>query len=227
MPNTSSLPRMTCAGHQGGSRTDQSLPSPPPPSAAHAQTLCQKHLRLADHGPRRYRRHALGCPPPTPPPASPRWPPPATPCCAFRPTPPSTTPCSPPCPPLPSCSARPSRAGVTLEKPLRRRRPPLAIDLHLIAYHGLPGEALPQPGQERHLFLPCLRHRLRHPPELRFTVALDLGATRRGRLPGRDPASAGAAAKAWGAAALPLAGPGLLQGVAVFRYLLEPAARAF
>src|SRR5262249_23873046 len=73
-----------------------------------------------------------------------------------------------------------------------------------------PAGGLPQPGQERHLLLPRLRHRLRHPQGL----ALHRGPDRRaaGRTPpGGAPAPAEAGGESGGAAAVPVAGPGFLQ----------------
>ncbi len=108
----------------------------------HAQTLCQKHLRLADHGrPKCTGPACFGpCPLSTPPPAITSL---AAACNALlraaRPTPPSTTPCSPPCPTTAELQRRVQPgAQERLAKALRRRRPPLAIDLTLVPYHGLP-----------------------------------------------------------------------------------------
>ncbi len=105
---------------------------------AHAQTLCQKHLRLRDHGPRcsagmlwtvlfyaASRLISL-----------------AAACVALR-----DAPCDTAChdallatlPRLDELQRRVNRAlQGDLPKALRRRRQPLAIDLTLIPYHGLP-----------------------------------------------------------------------------------------
>jgi Transposase DDE domain len=105
---------------------------------AHAQTLCQKHLRLRDHGPKcsagmlwtvlfyaASRLISL-----------------AAACVALR-----DAPCDTAChdallatlPGLDELQRRVNRAlQGDLPKALRRRRQPLAIDLTLIPYHGLP-----------------------------------------------------------------------------------------
>ena len=105
---------------------------------AHAQTLCQKHLRLRDHGPKctagmlwtvllyaAARITSL-----------------AATCAALRDAPSDTAVHDALLSTLPTTAELQRRVNRALQgdlpRALRRRRPPLAIDLHLVPYHGLP-----------------------------------------------------------------------------------------
>jgi Transposase DDE domain len=105
---------------------------------AHAQTLCQKHLRLADHGPKctagmlwavlfyaACRMSSL-----------------AASCKALLRAPSDTAVHDALLATLPVIAQLQRRVNRALQgdlpKALRRRRQPLAIDLHLVPYHGLP-----------------------------------------------------------------------------------------
>jgi hypothetical protein len=105
---------------------------------AHAQVLCQKHLRLADHGPKctagvlwavlfyaASRITSL-----------------AAACKGLRDAPSDTTVHDALLATLPETHELQRRVNRALQgdlpKALRRRRPPLAIDLHLVPYHGAP-----------------------------------------------------------------------------------------
>jgi hypothetical protein len=105
---------------------------------AHAQTLCQKHLRLKGHGPKctagmlwtvllyaAARITSL-----------------AATCAALRDAPSDTAVHDALLATLPSTAELQRRVNRALQgdlpRALRRRRPPLAIDLHLVPYHGLP-----------------------------------------------------------------------------------------
>jgi len=105
---------------------------------AHAQTLCQKHLRLADHGPKctagmlwtillyaAARITSL-----------------AATCAALRDAPSDTAVHDALLATLPTTAELQRRVNRALQgdlpRCLRRRRQPLAIDLHLVPYHGLP-----------------------------------------------------------------------------------------
>jgi len=105
---------------------------------AHAQTLCQKHLRLKDHGPKctagmlwtillyaAARITSL-----------------AATCAALRDAPSDTAVHDALLATLPTTAELQRRVNRALQgdlpRCLRRRRQPLAIDLHLVPYHGLP-----------------------------------------------------------------------------------------
>jgi hypothetical protein len=105
---------------------------------AHAQTLCQKHLRLQGHGPKctagmlwtvllyaAARITSL-----------------AATCAALRDAPSDTAVHDALLATLPTVAELQRRVNRALQgdlpKALRRRRQPLAIDLHLVPYHGLP-----------------------------------------------------------------------------------------
>ena len=151
---------------------------------AHAAQLCQHHLQLRDHGPKCtagmlftllcYAAARIGSL--------------AAACKALRAAPTYTALHDALLATLPSLDQLQRRVQRALQgdlpKALRRKRQPLAIDLHLIAYHGQPlhdaeGD-LSLPGQGRHQSLPCLRHRLRHPQGLPLHRRPDHGLPRGG-----------------------------------------------
>jgi putative transposase len=105
---------------------------------AHAQTLCQKHLRLRDHGPKctagmlwavlfyaAARIASL-----------------AAACASLRDAPSDSAARDALLATLPKTAELQRRLNRALQgdlpKALRRRRQPLAIDLHLVPYHGQP-----------------------------------------------------------------------------------------
>ena len=105
---------------------------------AHAQTLCQKHLRLKDHGPKctagmlwtilLYAAARITSLTAT--------------CAALRDAPSDTAVHDALLATLPTTAELQRRVNRALQgdlpRCLRRRRQPLAIDLHLVPYHGLP-----------------------------------------------------------------------------------------
>jgi hypothetical protein len=105
---------------------------------AHAQSLCQKHLRLADHGPKCtagmlwavlfYAASRIASL--------------AAACGALRRAPSDTAVHDALLATLPEAQELQRRVNRALQgdlpKALRRRRQPVAIDLHLVPYHGLP-----------------------------------------------------------------------------------------
>jgi putative transposase len=105
---------------------------------AHAQTLCQKHLRLRDHGPKCTggRLWAVLCY------AAARVASLAAACAALRDAPSDSAVHDALLATLPGIAELQRRANRALQgdlpRALRRRRQPLAIDLHLVPYHGLP-----------------------------------------------------------------------------------------
>jgi DDE family transposase len=143
---------------------------------AHAQTLCQKHLRLRDHGPKctagilwavlfyaAARIASL-----------------AAACAALRDAPSDSALHNALLATLPDIGELQRRVNRALQgdlpKALRRRRQPLAIDLHLIPYHGLPLHGLNEVYRSQaksgtcsfHAYATCYVIR----QGLRFTVAL-------------------------------------------------------
>src|SRR4051812_34573046 len=105
---------------------------------AHAQTLCQKHLRLRDHGPKctagvlwTVLLYAAA-----------RIPSLAAPCAALRDAPSDTAVHDALLATLPAIAELQRRLNRALQgdlpRALRRRRQPLAIDLKLVPYHGQP-----------------------------------------------------------------------------------------
>lgn len=113
-------------------------PLTPAAVRAHTQILCQTHLRLADHGPKctAGRLWAVLCY------AACRISSLAATCAALRDAPSDTAvhdALLATLPPIQELQRRVNRAlQGDLPRCLRRRRQPLAIDLHLIPYHGLP-----------------------------------------------------------------------------------------
>jgi Transposase DDE domain len=105
---------------------------------AHTQTLCQTHLRLADHGPKctAGRLWAVLCY------AACRISSLAAACAALRDAPSDTAVHDALLATLPSIQELQRRLNRALQgdlpRGLRRQRQPLAIDLHLVPYHGLP-----------------------------------------------------------------------------------------
>jgi putative transposase len=143
---------------------------------AHAQTLCQKHLRLRDHGPKctggmlwavlfyaAARIASL-----------------AAACAALRAAPSDSAVHAALLATLPNSAELQRRVNRALQgdlpKALRRRRQPLAIDLHLVPYHGLPLHDLKEVYRSQaksgtcsfHAYATCYVIR----QGLRFTVAL-------------------------------------------------------
>ena len=143
---------------------------------AHAQTLCQKHLRLRDHGPKctagmlwtvllyaAARISSL-----------------AATCAALRDAPSDTAVHDALLATLPTTAELQRRVNRALQgdlpRALRRRRQPLAIDLHLVPYHGLPLQAEHEVYRSQaksgtcsfHAYATCYVIR----QGLRFTVAL-------------------------------------------------------
>jgi hypothetical protein len=105
---------------------------------AHAQLLCQKHLRLQDHGPKctAGMLWTILCY------AASRVTSIAAACQSLRQAPSDTAVHDALLATLPEAHALQGRVNRALQgdlpKALRRRRQPLAIDLHLVPYHGLP-----------------------------------------------------------------------------------------
>src|SRR5436309_845689 len=105
---------------------------------AHAQTLCQQHLRLRDHGPKctAGMLWALLCY------AAARITSLAAACRSLRDAPPDAAAPDSLLATLPSTAELQRRVNHALQgdlpRALRRRRQPLAIDLHLVPYHGQP-----------------------------------------------------------------------------------------
>jgi len=143
---------------------------------AHAQTLCQEHVRLADHGPRCtagmlwavlfYAAARISSV--------------AAACAALRDAPSDTAVHDALLATLPETQALQRRVNRALQgdlpEALRRRRQPLAIDLHLVPYHGQPLR------DEREVYRSCAKSGTSHfhayatayviRRGLRFTVAL-------------------------------------------------------
>lgn len=143
---------------------------------SHAQTLCQKHLRLRDHGPKctSGRLWAVLCY------AAARIASLAAACAALRDAPSDSAVHDALLATLPSTAELQRRANRALQgdlpRALRRRRQPLAIDLHLVPYHGLPLHDLQEVYRSQaksgtcsfHAYATCYVIR----QGLRFTVAL-------------------------------------------------------
>jgi hypothetical protein len=143
---------------------------------AHAQTLCQQHLRLRDHGPKctagRLWAVLLY--------AAARITSLAAACAALRDAPSDTAVHDALLATLPSTAELQRRVNRALQgdlpKALRRRRQPVAIDLHLVPYHGLPLHEVKEIYRSQaksgtcsfHAYATCYVIR----SGLRFTVAL-------------------------------------------------------
>src|SRR3954451_749012 len=141
MPNARPLPRMTCAIRVNPGGSHAPVPFYPDPRRCprpHTQLLCQKHLRLAGHGPKctagllwavllyaASRITSL-----------------ASACASLKRAPSDSAvhdALLATLPPLAELQRRVNRAlQGDLPRCLRRRRQPLAIDLHLVPYHGQP-----------------------------------------------------------------------------------------
>src|SRR5262245_53344984 len=140
MPNARPLPRMTCANRvtrEGAMRTDHYTVTPAA-VRAHAQTLCQQHLRFQDHGPKctAGMLWAVLCY------AACRITSLAAACAALRAAPSDSAAHDALLATLPALAELQRRVNRALQgdlpPALRRRRQPLAIDLTLIPYHGKP-----------------------------------------------------------------------------------------
>src|SRR5262245_11821351 len=178
MPNARPLPRMTCANRvtrEGAMRTDHYTVTPAA-VRAHAQTLCQQHLRFQDHGPKctAGMLWAVLCY------AACRITSLAAACAALRAAPSDSAAHDALLATLPALAELQRRVNRALQgdlpKALRRRRQPLAIDLHLVPYHGAPLHDVSEVYRSQaksgtcsfHAYATCYVIR----SGLRFTVAL-------------------------------------------------------
>src|SRR6476646_4753145 len=178
MPNARLLLRMTCAAESPREEAMRSRHYTLTPThvRAHAQTLCQKYLRLPDHGPQctAGMLWAVLCY------AACRMSSLAAACASLRDAPSDTAVHDALLATLPTTAELQRRVNRALQgdlpRALRRRRQPVAIDLHLVPYHGLPLHELKEIYRSQAKSGTCSFHAyatayvIRH--GLRFTVAL-------------------------------------------------------